>query len=293
MAMKKLSIVAGTVLFLLMLCFWYVVVYKKMVLRDKASGRILLGYDAVLNRVVVNEYPAYDPDDGPYVFFRDSYAVLIWGVYGDGGKIMCDTLSIPQVYSRSFTVYAGKGTPAFAVNLQPTVLPAPAVYDTPERLVALSDMGRDFADFTQMLMANGVIDRNLVWTFGRGHLVLYGDFMNRRHDISACLWLVYSLEEQAQRDGGCVHLVFDHRTLTNRQGYDPYAPGRQLRLADAPGVRYEDLYGPDTELGRWLRTRNAIERIGDTVFVHGGIKKTAAGEDLWPVKKDGEILVAL
>jgi hypothetical protein len=31
------------------------------------------------------------------------------------------------------------------------------------------------------------------------------------------------------------------------------------------------LYGPRTELGRWLRSRAAMLRLGDVLFVHGGL----------------------
>ncbi|MFN4081788.1 MAG: hypothetical protein ACK4NS_12895, partial [Saprospiraceae bacterium] len=42
------------------------------------------------------------------------------------------------------------------------------------------------------------------------------------------------------------------------------------------GENYGDLYGPDTELGRWLRSKHAVVRIGEYVFCHGGISPELA-----------------
>jgi len=33
---------------------------------------------------------------------------------------------------------------------------------------------------------------------------------------------------------------------------------------------YTQLFGPDTEIGRWLTTKNVAERVGNILFVHGG-----------------------
>jgi hypothetical protein len=37
------------------------------------------------------------------------------------------------------------------------------------------------------------------------------------------------------------------------------------------GEAYPMWFNEDTELGRWLRTKNALEKIGDFLFCHGGI----------------------
>jgi hypothetical protein len=36
-------------------------------------------------------------------------------------------------------------------------------------------------------------------------------------------------------------------------------------------LSYGDCYGTESELGRWLRSKNAVEIIGDDIFCHGGI----------------------
>ena len=44
-------------------------------------------------------------------------------------------------------------------------------------------------------------------------------------------------------------------------------------LADRLGMEFRHLFGPDTELGRWLGVCNAIQVIGRNLFVHAGISK--------------------
>ena len=34
---------------------------------------------------------------------------------------------------------------------------------------------------------------------------------------------------------------------------------------------YPQLFGPDSELGRWLATRNTMQTIGDDLYVHAGL----------------------
>ena len=34
---------------------------------------------------------------------------------------------------------------------------------------------------------------------------------------------------------------------------------------------YMQLFGPNAEIGRWLATKNVVERVGNTLFTHGGI----------------------
>jgi hypothetical protein len=45
-------------------------------------------------------------------------------------------------------------------------------------------------------------------------------------------------------------------------------------------IRHEDLYGPNTELGRWLRTKPTMIRINDILFVHGGLSPDMVERDL-------------
>ena len=43
---------------------------------------------------------------------------------------------------------------------------------------------------------------------------------------------------------------------------------------------YSALFGPDTELGKWLGTRNTMQTIGPNLYVHAGLGKEFYDRDL-------------
>ena len=46
------------------------------------------------------------------------------------------------------------------------------------------------------------------------------------------------------------------------------------------GKRMAELYDTNTELGRWLRSKNIIEKVGKYAFLHGGISPQLAALNL-------------
>ena len=44
-----------------------------------------------------------------------------------------------------------------------------------------------------------------------------------------------------------------------------------MEVASLLGENYRALYSEHSELGRWLRTKNIMEKVGDILFMHGGI----------------------
>jgi hypothetical protein len=118
-----------------------------------------------------------------------------------------------------------------------------------------------------------VIDENFNWTFGKGHLVLNGDFFDRGRQVTECLWLIYSLEEKARKEGGYVHFILGNHEIMNLSGDIRYVKDKYKQNAKKIGFSYPELYNTNTELGRWLRTKNIMEKIGEILFVHAGISK--------------------
>jgi hypothetical protein len=121
------------------------------------------------------------------------------------------------------------------------------------------------------LQAGGVIDSNFNWTFGNGHLLLVGDFVDRGSQVTEVLWLIYSLEEKAKAAGGYVHYILGNHEILNLSNDLRYVNPKYFHDAKLMHINYEKLFDKNSEIGRWLRTKNVMEKIGNLVFVHGGI----------------------
>lgn len=153
---------------------------------------------------------------------------------------------------------------------------SPGTIPMPDKLVAISDVEGNFDGFASFLQSNGVIDREFRWSFGEGHLVLVGDFVDRGDNVTAVLWLIYKLEQEAEQTGGAVHFILGNHELMNMQGKFQYNRERYVAAAqkisghDNPKKAVQYIFS-ETELGRWLQTKNGIMKIGSTIFVHAGL----------------------
>jgi hypothetical protein len=140
----------------------------------------------------------------------------------------------------------------------------------PPQVFAISDVHGRFDTMRDLLVANKVIDGQYRWTFGRGHLVVLGDVADRGRQVTECLWFIRALEDRAKAAGGRVHMILGNHEATLAAGDHRYVDGKYTKGPDGmPGLAR--LYGPESELGRWLRSRPLMLKIGDTLFVHGGI----------------------
>jgi hypothetical protein len=175
-----------------------------------------------------------------------------------------------------FDPRAGKGTvelPDFTVQLKGSHKPEKTTYKEAKRLFVISDIEGQYEALKQLLWAGGVMDKQFRWSFGKGHLVVLGDVFDRGGAVAECLWLFYHLEEQAKQAGGYLHYVLGNHELMNLSGDYRYVHPRYIELAQQAGVPYGQFYSPQTELGRWLRTKNVTEKIGPFLFMHGGISQ--------------------
>jgi hypothetical protein len=123
-----------------------------------------------------------------------------------------------------------------------------------------------------VLKANQIIDDNLNWSWGKGHMVICGDVFDRGDQVTECLWLIYKLEDQAKKAGGKVHFILgNHELLILKDKDKSYVNDKYILPYAKARVDYNDLFGQEFELGRWIRTKNMAVKINDILFVHGGI----------------------
>jgi hypothetical protein len=141
-----------------------------------------------------------------------------------------------------------------------------------EKIFALSDIHGHYNNFVQLLLANKIIDDNLDWAWGEGHLVINGDVFDRGDKVTECLWLIFKLEYQAEKTGGKVHyLLGNHELMILKDNDKSYVHDKYILPYAKAGMDYHDLFSKSHILGQWLRTKNIAVKVNDQLFVHGGI----------------------
>ncbi|AAN56473.1 metallophosphoesterase [Shewanella oneidensis MR-1] len=139
------------------------------------------------------------------------------------------------------------------------------------KIVALSDVHGQFDVMINLLKAHKIIDANNRWAFGDGHMVMTGDMFDRGHQVNEVLWFLYTLDKEAQTAGGRLHLLMGNHEQMVFRGDLRYINERYKTSAELLNRRYDALYNKDTEIGRWLRSKNTLVKINNLLFMHGGI----------------------
>jgi hypothetical protein len=219
--------------------------------------------------------------DGPYVLYRDNKMFISY-IRDNHGTLLAQTDSFDynQKPGETLTIATDVQGQTFSVKLKSELNFEKSEYNNVNKLFIVSDIEGNFSAFKKLLQSNSVIDANYNWTFGNGHLVLTGDFFDRGIQVTEVLWLIYSLEEKARAAGGYVHFILGNHEIMNMNNDLRYVHGRYFQHAALMNVHYLDLFGERSELGRWLRTKNVSEKIGDFLFVHGGYSSEVNSLDL-------------
>jgi hypothetical protein len=209
--------------------------------------------------------------DGPYLFYKND-SLFIESI--NNGKLKKDSIDLKLEATPLLSVAVpGKPGVSFPVPLKEALNYEPAEYKSAEKLFVVSDIEGTFQGFNKLLLAGGVINEQFKWTFGKGHLVVCGDLFDRGEEVTACLWLLYKLESDAKAKGGYVHVILGNHEIMNLSEDLRYVHPKYSEVAMLMGRTYMDLYAANTELGRWLRTKNIMERIGNYLFMHGGVSQ--------------------
>jgi hypothetical protein len=208
--------------------------------------------------------------DGPYVFYRAGQVVV--QSIDAGGHPVRDSFPEGEKMDHPLRIHFSNHTDwDFTVRLRKEIRDEPPICKAPSKIFALSDIEGEFENFRALLIAGKVMDSLYHWTFGHGHLVICGDLFDRGSDVVPELWLLYKLEDEARAKGGYVHTLLGNHDIMNLSGDLRYIQPQYFEHAKALGLSYMDLYAADTELGRWLRSKNTIEQIGYNLYLHGGI----------------------
>ncbi len=207
--------------------------------------------------------------EGPHIFYKgDTIESLTINITGN--KKYKTYKAIDPSVPITFNMKTPDGQDISIIKHEKIVIPKHR-YTTEQKIIAISDIEGDFDFLKKILQGNSVIDDQYNWIFDKGHLVIVGDIFDRGKYVTECLWLLYKLEEEARRSGGQVHVILGNHEIMALQGDHRYIHRKYKRLTSHLKMDYKLLYGTNTEIGRWLRSKNSIEIIGRTLFVHGGI----------------------
>lgn len=135
----------------------------------------------------------------------------------------------------------------------------------------ITDIHGNWASYSTLLINAGIIDQNLNWKFGAGHLVVLGDVFDRGDNVTEVLWHLYGLEKQALKAGGMVHMLLgNHETMVLANDLT-YISNKYRQVETRTFCTYKELFSVNTVLGKWLRSKPVIISVDDILFVHAGL----------------------
>jgi len=186
----------------------------------------------------------------------------------------------------------------------------PCVWTDVEKIVAVGDLHGDFKNFVTILKATSLVDDSLHWRGGKTQLVQMGDVMDRGPDARRIFDLIKTLEKEAEEAGGKVHMLIGNHEEMNITGvafnYSDYMTVEQflsflpedyreskekefrerssqenyslrdfwqetLKYDSEARAEYLDVFRKN--YGEWILGHNAIIKINDIIFVHGGLSE--------------------
>jgi hypothetical protein len=204
----------------------------------------------------------------------------------------CDQPKVRELETQ--TAHTAPEPPPAPVEVKP--LSAKIARPAPERLVAIGDLHGDLDHARRALRLAGAIDDHDRWIGGKLVVVQTGDEIDRGDDDRAILDLVDGLKAQAAAAGGeVVALLGNHEIMNASLDFRYVTPGAfaSFSLFDArdASVPLDELPPPSRGRGAAFAPggayasleshRSIVAKVGDSVFVHGGIlpKHVAYGLD--------------
>ena len=153
----------------------------------------------------------------------------------------------------------------------------PSVFENVSRVLSIGDIHGNYMALLSYLINNNIVDKNLNWTWGDGHIILLGDVFDRGNQVTESLWLIYQLDIKARKHGGRVHMLLGNHEvmiMTNDTRYlnRKYEVFSNYFLRD-----YANFFDTNSELGQWLRDRNTIIKINGVIYSHAGISPQVLG----------------
>ena len=206
-------------------------------------------------------------NDGPYIYQVNNKLIAKWIENG----ICKEDLILPDNFNelkKNFSLIFDYS------DLTDTYLQRPDYnqsFSNIDSLSVITDIHGEYNTYTDLLKGAGIIDKNLNWNFGRGHLVIIGDIFDKGNMVTEVLWHLFGLEKQAAKAGGMVHVLLGNHEIMVLRNNLSETNEKYKKVETISNSEYSDLFSGKSVLGRWLRSKPVVITINDIIFVHGGI----------------------
>ncbi|MGB8951530.1 MAG: metallophosphoesterase [Candidatus Aminicenantales bacterium] len=203
--------------------------------------------------------------DGPYVFWNGERVHALY---------ICQGQKVEQTFDARDSIQIPgfcNDSPLILTLTEAPPLPEPDTFDAASKICAVSDIHGNFKQMIRLLQENGIINDRNRWKWSDGHLIIVGDVFDRGEEVTEALWFIHQLEKEAHRERGRVTFVLGNHEIMVLKGDLRYVHPKYQAVSRKLKIKIPDLYGPESELGRWLRSKNVMVKINDILFVHGGI----------------------
>jgi hypothetical protein len=205
--------------------------------------------------------------DGPYIYYENDSLKAFWINNNIFEKEYLTPENFPGLkkkFNLNFTFADLASTKNIKTNYNQR-------YSKIDSIVIIGDIHGNYETYIDLLKSTGIIDGNLNWSFGEGHLMITGDVFDRGDKVTEVLWQLFGLEKQAEAAGGEVHLLLGNHELMVIDNELSYINEKYRKVQELSGIGYNELFSMSTVLGNWLRSKPVIVTINDILFVHAGI----------------------
>lgn len=233
---------------------------------------------------LANYYRQHLPNwtDGPYVRFQGKKKINLYYLVYDSltRKAFLREQTVP--FTSLPMKIKGMGNDTATYTVYPPTEPQSDTFSGVEKIFVMGDVHGGYTGMISLLKANNIINNDLSWNFGNGHLVFQGDIFDRGDKVTESLWFIYHLARQASEAGGNVHyLLGNHEIMMLRKDYR-YLPSKYYYLNDKVRKDYSSHFGKNTLFGQWIRSLNSVLIINQYMFVHAGISPEVFSQKLTP-----------
>jgi hypothetical protein len=205
-------------------------------------------------------------NDGPYIFYEHHKLKVKW--------ITNNVMKTDNIIPDNFEQIKNKFNLLFSYNdlINSNLFKSGYIqsYNMIDSIGVISDIHGEYNTYINLLKSVGVIDNNLNWKFGKGHLVVLGDTFDRGNMVTEVLWHLFGLEKQAAEAGGQVHVLLGNHELLILSKNLTFMNPKYKRVEEISDTKYFDLYSGNSILGKWLRSRPVAITINNIIFVHAG-----------------------